>query len=86
MSRPLPTSEALPEPSSFDAFLNSLHEPGRAGPALSPRRFADVLGMDLQTLAELAGVHRNTLSRAPASPGVEDLLRYVLSLEAGPAG
>ena len=34
--------------------------------------------MDLRTLAEQAGVHRNTLSRAPGSRAVQDLLREAL--------
>lgn len=34
--------------------------------------------IDLQTLAEQAHVHRNTISRAPASHGVQDFLREAL--------
>ena len=75
MSQPLPVPGTAPGPPSFDAFLRSLQEPGRAAPVLSPRRFADALEMDLQTLAGLAGVHRNTLSRAPGSPAVQRFLR-----------
>ena len=121
---------------SFDAFLSSLQDPELPGPTVSPRRFSQALQIDLQTLAEQAGVHRNTVSRAPTSPSVQrflreavrviraatdlsgdvgkalfwyrneplqpfgyktaerlvaegrsdDLLRYVMSLEAGPAG
>ncbi|MGI9303404.1 MAG: DUF2384 domain-containing protein, partial [Gammaproteobacteria bacterium] len=33
---------------------------------------------DLQTLAEHAHVHRNTVTRAPASRGVQDFLREAL--------
>jgi len=129
------TDDPFPSP-SFDAFLASLQDPDHPGPSVSPKRFGQALQMDMQTLAELAGVHRNTVSRAPNSPGVqyflreavrviraaadvsgdvnkalfwyrneplrpfgyktperlvaegrsEDLLRYVISLEAGPAG
>lgn len=135
MAEPLLSDDALLDP-SFDAFLTSLEDPERPGPTVSPKRFGQVLRIDLQTLAEQAGVHRNTLSRAPDSPSVqrflreavrviraatdlsgdvnkalfwyrneplqpfgyktperlvaegrsEDVLRYVISLEAGPAG
>ena len=51
----------------FEGFLDFLRDQ-EAGPAvLSPKRFSDVLSIDLQTLAGQAHVHRNTLSRAPAS-------------------
>lgn len=45
---------------------------------LSPKRFVEVLGLDLQTLAAQARVHRNTLTRAPGSPSVQGFLRQVL--------
>ena len=135
MAQPLRTDDLQPD-LSFETFLASLQDPDRPGPTVSPKRFGQALRVDLQTLAEQAGVHRNTLSRAPDSPSVqrflreavrviraatdlggdvnkalfwyrneplqpfgyktpeclvaegrsEDLLRYVTSLEAGPAG
>ena len=45
---------------------------------LSPKRFSDVLSIDLQTLAGQAHVHRNTLSRAPASESVQHFMREAL--------
>jgi hypothetical protein len=47
-------------------------------PLLSPERFIQALRIDTQTLATQAHVHRNTVSRAPASRGVQDYLRESL--------
>ncbi len=69
------TTEATQLDPSFDAFLQNLQEPETAGPTFSPRRYSEALQIDLQTLAELAGVHRNTVARAPASRGIQDFLR-----------
>lgn len=71
----MPTTEVTQLDPSFDAFLQSLREPEMPGPIFSPRRFSEALQIDLQTLAELAGVHRNTVARAPASRGIQDFLR-----------
>ncbi len=60
---------------SFDVFLRSLQDPALAGPAVSPHRFSDALQIDLQTLAEQAGVHRNTIARAPTSRSIQELMR-----------
>ena len=65
-------SEALPY-SAFEAFLSELQEPGR--PIISPMRFAQKLNLEQQRLAELAHVHRNTVSRMPGSPRLQDFLR-----------
>lgn len=65
-------SEALPQ-SAFEAFLTELQEPGR--PLISPIRFAQKLNLEQQRLAELAHVHRNTISRMPGSPRLQDFLR-----------
>ena len=59
----------------FDGFLSSLRDPGIGAAVLSPKRFSDALSIDLQTLATQAHVHRNTINRAPASPGVQSYLR-----------
>lgn len=69
------TTEAPRLDPSFDAFLQSLQEPEVPGPAFSPRRYSEALQIDLQTLAEQAGVHRNTVARAPTSRGIQDFLR-----------
>jgi hypothetical protein len=60
----------------FNAFLAELQEPGR--PIISPLRFAQKLDLEQQRLAELAHVHRNTVSRMPASPRLQDFLRNAL--------
>ena len=77
----------------FEGFLDFLRDQ-EAGPAvLSPKRFSDVLSIDLQTLAGQAHVHRNTLSRAPASESVQRFMREALrvlraadDLTGGPVG
>ena len=53
-------------------FVASLQEPRT--PHISPRRVAEALGIQLSRLAEIAGVHRNTLSN-PASERLQDRLR-----------
>ncbi len=59
-------------------FLEFLKEPGTPDLELSPKRFSQVMHIDLQTLAEQAHVHRNTISRAPSSRGIQDFLREAL--------
>lgn len=64
-------------PASFEAFLNSLREPDTLAPVLSARRYVAALNIDLQTLADQAHVHRNTVARAavghdPAIPSRGD--------------
>ena len=60
----------------FAAFLGELQEPGQ--PIISPLRFARKLDLEQQRLAELAHVHRNTVSRTPASPRLQDFLRNAI--------
>lgn len=52
-----------------------LRDPDLPAPVLSPRRYAQALHVDLQTLADHAHVHRNTIGRAPGSRAVQDFLR-----------
>ena len=59
----------------FVEFLRAADTPA---PLLSPKRFSEAMHIDLQTLAEQAHVHRNTISRAPGSRGVQDFLREAL--------
>ena len=60
---------------NFDQFLNYLQDI-ETGPALlSPKRYGQVLHLDMQTLAAQAHVHRNTLSRAPDAESVQRYLR-----------
>jgi uncharacterized protein (DUF2384 family) len=72
------TVEAPVPDDTFQHFIEFLNEPGEPGPVLSPRRFSQAMHIDLQTLAEQAHVHRNTISRAPGSRGVQDFLREAL--------
>lgn len=66
-------SSAVLSHSTFEAFLSELQEPGR--PIISPVRFAQRLNLEQQRLAELAHVHRNSVSRMPSSPRLQDFLR-----------
>lgn len=59
----------------FDAFLSSLRDPDVGAGVLSPKRFSEALSVDLQTLAAQAHVHRNTVTRAPTSPNLQNFLR-----------
>lgn len=63
---------------TYQHFVEFLREPETSAPVLSPRRFCQALHIDLQDLAEQAHVHRNTISRAPGSRGVQDFLREAL--------
>ncbi len=65
---------------TFQHFVDFLHETDSPAPVLSPRRFSQALHIDLQMLAEQAHVHRNTISRAPGSRGVQDFLREALRI------
>nr|WP_055141447.1 DUF2384 domain-containing protein [Burkholderia plantarii] len=67
-----------PASASFDAFLSGLREPDTVAPVLSARRYVAALNIDLQTLADQAHVHRNTVARAPQSAGVQQFLREAL--------
>lgn len=66
------------EPSRLATAAGFFREPDTPPAQLSPKRFAEVLGIDLQTLAAQARVHRNTISRAPGSASVQHFLRQVL--------
>lgn len=55
---------------TYQHFIDFLKDPDGPAPVLSPKRFSQALHIDLQTLAEQAHVHRNTISRAPGSRGV----------------
>ena len=58
-----------------DRFLNYLRGSDDSNKSLSPERFSEVFSVDFQTLAAQAHVHRNTISRAPTSAGVQRYLR-----------
>lgn len=63
---------------NFDGFMDFLRDPEIGGVALSPKRFCEVINIDLQTLAAQAHVHRSTLNHAPASESVQRFLRESL--------
>ena len=65
---------------NYEHFVEYLHDPDTPGPVLSPKRFSQALHIDLQTLAEQAHVHRNTISRAPTSQGIQRFLREALKV------
>ena len=65
---------------TFEQFVEFLREADTPAPVISPRRFSQVMHIDLQTLAEQAHVHRNTIARAPGSRGVQDYLREAVRI------
>jgi len=71
-----PVSPALSH--GFDGFIDFLRDQDAGASTLSPKRFGDVLSIDVQTLATQAHVHRNTISRAPTSESVQKFLREAL--------
>ena len=62
---------------TYDQFIEELRDPTSKEPVLSPQRFIAALHIDLQTLATQAGVHRNTVTRAPGSVTLQRFLRDV---------
>lgn len=62
---------------AISAFVESLQEPRT--PYISPKRFSAALGVQVAGLANLAGVHRNTL-RNPASERLQDKLREMVKV------
>ena len=67
-----------PQVGTYQYFVEYLRVSDSAAPVLSPKRFSLALKIDLQTLADQAHVHRNTISRAPNSRGVQEFLREAL--------
>jgi len=69
-------SARIADPASvMSGFVSSLQEPRT--PYISPKRFSEALGVQVASLAALAGVHRNTL-RNPASERLQDKLREMI--------
>jgi len=58
---------------SFADFVITLKDQN-SRTALSPERMADALGLPIQRLANLARVHRNTVSFTPTSPKLQDAM------------
>ena len=66
---------ALP---SFVGFAEEFREPGQA--VIQPERFAAALNLQLQELAQLAHVHRTTVSEAPANARLQAFMRESLQV------
>lgn len=62
---------------AISGFVESLQEPRM--PYIWPKRFSAALGVQVAGLANLAGVHRNTL-RNPASERLQDKLREMVKV------
>lgn len=62
----------------FTDVLASSREPGTS--RLSAVNIAKVLGLQFQDMAELTGVHRNTLRTHPELPRLQSALRDLLRL------
>ncbi len=60
----------------FADILESMREPGTS--RFSASSIASILGLQQQDLAELAGVHRNTLRTHPESPRLQAVLRDLM--------
>jgi hypothetical protein len=60
----------------FSEVLESTREPGTS--RFSVSGVADILGLQQQDLAELTGVHRNTLRTHPESPRLQSGLRDLM--------
>ena len=69
-------SATLERPDS--SLFGRLREPST--PYLSPTRFAKLAGLSVQSLANMTGVHRNTLSQHPESPKVQGSLRAMVKV------
>ena len=69
------TARARDPTTVVSGFVSSLQEPRT--PYISPTRFSKALGVQVASLAQLAGVHRNTL-RNPASERLQDKLREMI--------
>ncbi|MFJ1214924.1 DUF2384 domain-containing protein [Burkholderia pyrrocinia] len=74
-----PICAATP-PIGFDQFMAALRNPESVAPIISARRFAAALHVDMQALARLAHVHRNTVSRLPGAESVQKYLREALRI------
>lgn len=65
----------LARSAAVSGFVDSLQEPRT--PYISPRRLSKALGVKVASLAELTGVHRNTL-RNPSSERLQGRMREMV--------
>jgi hypothetical protein len=61
----------------ISGFIDSLQEPRT--PYISPKRLSNALGVKVASLAELTGVHRNTL-RNPSSERLQGRMREMVKV------
>src|SRR5690349_17433677 len=62
---------------AISSFVDSLQEPRT--PYISPKRLSQALGVKVANLAQLTGVHRNTL-RNPASERLQGRMREMVKV------
>jgi uncharacterized protein (DUF2384 family) len=60
---------------NFEGFLDYVRGSENDPVAISPKKFGQALRVDMQTLAERAHVHRNTLSQRPETESVQKYFR-----------
>lgn len=78
------TEYTMSSPAQFmTKFLAEIQEPHTA--TISPTRFATKLDLEQQQLAVLARVHRNTVTRKPVSPVLQEYLRDAVRVIAAAA-
>lgn len=70
-------AQALERHTVVSGFVDSLQEPRT--PYISPQRLSKALGVKVTSLAELTGVHRNTL-RNPASDRLQGRMREMIKV------
>ena len=73
-------SHQAPGIPNFEDFLYAMSSPQVPAPALSPQLFGAALQIDMQSLADQAHVHRNTLRRAPTTAAVQRHLRESMKI------
>ncbi len=62
----------------FLGFAEEFRTPGQ--PVIQPERFAAALHLQVQELAQLAHVHRTTVSEAPANVRLQSYMREALQV------
>jgi hypothetical protein len=71
------TQVLLTHNAMVSGFVDSLQEPRT--PYMSPKRLSQALGVKMANLAQLTGVHRNTL-RNPSSERLQGRLREMVKV------